>query len=337
MRGKNRIYKNEVSHPNKGKRRLLNSFKDKIENGKKIAKKAISSALIAAVIGTGALTYSCKRETAIKDSKVSYIQSSPVNELNNALIDAVREGDIERVRDLLDKGADVNARYENDHTVLMKAVGKGHVRIVQLLLNVGADVNARDMHGHTALMIASWKDHINYINIVKLLLEKGADVNVKDRYGNTTIIFAVRYSHPEIVKLLLDKGADPNIRDNNGMAPLMWAVIYGNVEMVQLLLNAGARPDIKDNLGRTPLRIVEDKLGIMDFNMPPATDEDMWKYMRYKYLMERRSEHPLSSSALKAYNEIYNLLLEANNSTNNKFHTAQRVPTPKNTNINEKQ
>ena len=59
------------------------------------------------------------------------------------------------IRQLLDAGADVNARNVYQGTALMIATGKfGHVRTVQLLLDAGADPNLRDKYGHTALWYA---------------------------------------------------------------------------------------------------------------------------------------------------------------------------------------
>ena len=54
---------------------------------------------------------------------------------------AAFEGDAERVRELLKKGADPNVRDEDGDTPLHDAASVGHVNVVRLLLEHGADPN----------------------------------------------------------------------------------------------------------------------------------------------------------------------------------------------------
>jgi ankyrin repeat protein len=52
---------------------------------------------------------------------------------------------------LLDRGADVNAKRNDDTTPLHLAASRGRTEIVKLLLDRGADVNAKDTQGSTPL------------------------------------------------------------------------------------------------------------------------------------------------------------------------------------------
>ena len=54
---------------------------------------------------------------------------------------------------------------------LQDAADYGNVAMVRQLLDQGANINARDKHGDTALMAAAFEGHAD---VVKLLLEKGA-------------------------------------------------------------------------------------------------------------------------------------------------------------------
>jgi hypothetical protein len=92
------------------------------------------------------------------------------------LLTAASKGDINTVKDLLDKGADVNtqAAKDLDWTALMDAAQTGHIAVVKLLIEKGADVNAKDRWGRTVLSWAAWGGHIA---VVKLLIEKGADID----------------------------------------------------------------------------------------------------------------------------------------------------------------
>ena len=64
---------------------------------------------------------------------------------------------------------------------LIDAAKNGDIELVQRLLDRGADVNAQDDYGNTALS----NHHSISIDIVRLLLDKGADLDIKDRDGNT--------------------------------------------------------------------------------------------------------------------------------------------------------
>lgn len=99
----------------------------------------------------------------------------PKLQLNEELVKAVDDCDIERAKSLLDDGADVNARGEGGRTVLMLASWHGDYRTVKELLRRGADVKAtvRD-DKTTALQFAqTYPDEKHYQKVVKLLNAAG--------------------------------------------------------------------------------------------------------------------------------------------------------------------
>ncbi len=95
---------------------------------------------------------------------------SPKQELNEQFWEAVRKGDLASVTTLLDKGADVNAKFRYGTTALFKAAERGHLEIVKLLLARGADVSVKDtFYGATAM---TWALDNNHVEVVSALLEK---------------------------------------------------------------------------------------------------------------------------------------------------------------------
>ena len=121
------------------------------------------------------------------------------------LMDAAKSGDIEAVKDLLKRGADVDALSEKEKTALHYSAANGHVEVVKLLLEYGAMINARDRDGHTPLMLASI---YGCNHTVQALLVNGADIHVRTKAGNTALVYAENNSHP-ITLALLKKAQRP--------------------------------------------------------------------------------------------------------------------------------
>ena len=84
---------------------------------------------------------------------------------------------------------------------LLDAVNEGDIKTVQeLLKDKSIDINAKDEHGRTALLSAS---HSGHKEIVELLLNHpNIDVNIQDPIGRTVFDYASEYGHEAIAKLL---------------------------------------------------------------------------------------------------------------------------------------
>ena len=166
--------------------------------------------------------------------------------LGKELIEAVQEKDIDKVNVILQAGADVNFRGEDEYSILMFAAlnhsdieqeSVKNANIVRLLLARGADINARDETGFTALRFASAE---NNIEIVKVLLEANnppADPNTTDDTEERTALHvASERGHVEIVNLLLAlKNIDVSIKDENGLTAKQLANMRGRDYIVGLL------------------------------------------------------------------------------------------------------
>ncbi len=197
-------------------------------------------------------------------------------------------GTAAELRALLDSGLDPNVSTPEGTTLLMMAAMDPEK--VKLLIDRGADVRAKAKTGFTALMIAS--TYTGTAASVRLLLDNGAEVNSgKDVVFNASPLFLASFAgDKEILAMLLAKGADPhramnllgmspilpvncavsmgnagtvktllaagvdvNVKDADSMTPLHWSVIAHHGDIANILLNAGAKVDAIDRFGFTPL------------------------------------------------------------------------------------
>ncbi len=92
--------------------------------------------------------------------------------LNDQLWEAARKGDAAAVAALLDKGADVNAKFRYGTTALFKAAERGNTEVVKLLLARGADVTVKDTFYQATAM--TWALSNKHVEAVRALLEKDA-------------------------------------------------------------------------------------------------------------------------------------------------------------------
>uniref|UniRef100_A0A7C4H6L4 Uncharacterized protein n=1 Tax=Thermofilum pendens TaxID=2269 RepID=A0A7C4H6L4_THEPE len=145
---------------------------------------------------------------------------------------AVREGDPQRVKQLVERGANVNARGERDWTPLHLAAFYGYLEVVRFLVEKGAEVNARNVDRRIPLHYAAAEGHLE---VVRFLVEKGANVNARDNKGWTPLHLAALYGHLEVARLLLEAGADPTLRDDTGRTPADLAREEGYGNFVEFL------------------------------------------------------------------------------------------------------
>jgi ankyrin repeat protein len=155
------------------------------------------------------------------------------------LVTAIRNGDMQVVRKLLENGADLNARDAEGNTPLILASFYASPQCVELLIDNGADVNSANKAGATALIRAATN-----FEKTRLLVDAGAKVRVRTALGNTPLILAARRAgNCGTVQLLLERGAKVTERSDAGVSPVLSAAASGDVETVRLLLDAGAKAD----------------------------------------------------------------------------------------------
>jgi len=159
-------------------------------------------------------------------------------------------GNAQQVAELLDQGADPDAKDAANVPLLHRAVERGDEAVVRTMLEHGADPNAPDAAGRTSLgtAIAGGTGEL-----MPLLLKHKADPRVVAAGDWSPLHWAIGTQRLEWVAALLDAGVDPN-GDDDGVPVLYVAAGNGTVEIIDLLVKRGAKVDgPAANSGRTPL------------------------------------------------------------------------------------
>ncbi|KAK3254206.1 hypothetical protein CYMTET_36574, partial [Cymbomonas tetramitiformis] len=162
---------------------------------------------------------------------------------------AAEKGMVEMVRELVDKGAEVDAEDAEGRTALTVALAFGQEAAARALLEAGAGVNAGT--GRRPLHVAAEKGK------VEMLIElagKGAEVDAEDREGRTALMVALAFGQEGAARALLEAGAGVNA--GTGQRPLIHAAAErGMEEMVRELVEKSTEVDAEDGEGRTALTV----------------------------------------------------------------------------------
>jgi ankyrin repeat protein len=156
----------------------------------------------------------------------------PKQALNEQLYEAARKGDAAEVKALLDKGADVDAKFRYGATALFKAAERGHTEVVKLLIERGANVNVKDtFYGATAM---SWALQKGHTGVIRAILTKSTEE------AGDVLQTGVSSDNLELVSAALETGKVP--------AESLTAALFtaGSDEkkapIVEMLKKAGAVP-----------------------------------------------------------------------------------------------
>lgn len=198
-----------------------------------------------------------------------------------ALAFAVKTGNLELVKLLVEHGADINAVALSGAPPLLFACMDGKMEMVNFLIGHGASLT----NATASLCWAAWRGYSNivvllvdkgvpvdqpagelgtpfqmaiqggFVDIARFLIKHGADVNKTER-GATPLHTAVKYGSPTTVSFLLEAGANPNARDSYSSTPLMDASSGNHVEAAKLLLEHGADPQLTNSRGKTAMDLV---------------------------------------------------------------------------------
>ncbi|XP_064627394.1 transient receptor potential cation channel subfamily A member 1 homolog isoform X2 [Lineus longissimus] len=152
---------------------------------------------------------------------------------------------------LIDKGD----RYDN--TPLHIACQKGFTAVVKSLLDHGADLDAKNEEEQTPLHLACRFGRTNVVR--ELVKENKMVVNDEDEDSNTPLHLAALSGHTKVAVALIEASADIEARNCNLWTPLDCAAAKGWVKTCRVLLENDCPVDPMDKSKTTPLHLASAK------------------------------------------------------------------------------
>jgi ankyrin repeat protein len=181
------------------------------------------------------------------------------NNVKGILAYAIENSDVEKVRILIEKGAEISTvtwGEEGVNALHVASVYAKKTELLDVILAAGQfEINGSNVNGMTALHYAS---HANNMTTARYLLEKGADPAIGDNKGFTPLHLAAKHSYnTDILALLLtrEKKIEINKVNESGLTALYVAVATSNVTAARFLLEKGANPNVADPNGYIPLHV----------------------------------------------------------------------------------
>ena len=160
---------------------------------------------------------------------------------NAELAYAIQNGDLVRVKALVEEGADIH--HNNENALIISAIGI-QWPIFKYLMEAGADFR---VHDNSALC---WCARHGQLDLVKRLVELGADIHAKQ---DEALGLSAQNGHIDVVKYLVENGADIHVR-NNRAARL--AAQDGHLAVLEYLITKGADIHIVSDFDYTLARCI---------------------------------------------------------------------------------
>lgn len=222
-----------------------------------------------------------------------------------AILRAVEDADVDRVRALLDADPGlvhvrVRSDYEEGDTLLHRSSphqveddtnpDEPHLQVAQLLIDHGADIDAVGGHentvGSTPLDAAAWAGRVG---MVRLLLQNGADPEKGGHEGvdYNPVSTAVSHGRKEIFKLLIEAGAAYGIQHTIRMG--MLEETRELLDADPSLLNGTKKADPRWPKGEVPLVLAAGDRDIFNLLLERGADVYVRDPRGYTPLMAARS------------------------------------------------
>ena len=201
---------------------------------------------------------------------------------NSPIHFAAMEGNITRITELKEAGADISALSCFKKTPMHSAAWHGHASVIEVLTEAGASVSTQDMLGYSPLHWAALRGHVDALTA---LIKAGANLEAHTQTEETALDLGTRHRNSKLMELLrtaswqrttrlerwvelhraaadgnddqikslLKLGVSFSLPDKHGITALHRAAYNGHNKTVRILRNAGADVDAQDAEGWTAL------------------------------------------------------------------------------------
>lgn len=151
----------------------------------------------------------------------------------------------------------INIKDDNNNYLITHAIIRNNIDIVKVLLKKGANIDILDQEGKTILYLPI---KYGYDEICSLLLDhdKKIDnilVNLKDNNNNVPLHYAILFKNTFALTLLLEAGANPNITDNDGNNALHLSIYSKNYKICDIILSTQVNVNAQTLIGESALHI----------------------------------------------------------------------------------
>ena len=210
------------------------------------------------------------------------------SENDSPLHSAVRQGQLEEVRRLLDQpDVNVNCINSNHETPLHLACALDHPSIIEILIAFGANVYIKDSDNKNCYDKVNGIEICNFVNrllcsqnlwlvgptftekdgplhsavklnqletVQDILDQRRVGIDDKNSAHETPLHIACAMGHNGIVRLLIINGASMSERDSYNNAPIHRAAAMGHIDIIDMLVaDFGCDPTIRGYQGRSLL------------------------------------------------------------------------------------
>ena len=198
------------------------------------------------------------------------IHAMTQDQLDQALLDAVRDKDSSKVKTLLDKGANPNAKDTKEWSPLHLIAfikpqntteSSKQTFIINYLKTKGANFNQTEKTGNTPLHVAAW---YNNQESVKDLLLNGADPKLKNNDNKTALDLAKEAGHNDIIK---------SLSQSYNRERIIIVAIMAVIGIAYFFINSETEEDHRpNNIKRVPRKTEEEKTKTAQ-KQPPISQE----------------------------------------------------------------
>jgi len=205
---------------------------------------------------------------------------------------ALENDDLELIKIMISKGANINIEDATGKTPLFYAIDSGNIEIIKLIIEYGGDVNYNSEQYGSSLLYASNSKALRdeeKAEVIKILINHGADAEIKGPRGKTplhalvnetisttpinsllqypinkdlTDIFgtsalmeaSMKSSKIDDIGEIIKAGANLNLRHKkDASTALIQATKAHNIKAVKALLSLGANPKLYDCYNKSAL------------------------------------------------------------------------------------